>query len=261
MLDFLENNAQGHYFYYLALISSVILLILWKKQRKHFVIPAFIMGLIIANPWFKDLWTNVLHILFYWRVLWIVPVIPICAALPAFLCEKVKNDNLKGGIALIMAVVFVLAGSCVYQYRSNTFIVPSPNADKLPEEAIEVADTLLTMDESPKIVGDRDITIYVRQYTGKIETLYGRDIDGYIVSYSIDGTIQTLNPYAWRVKEALENKKEDLSFLALMMIEEGYEYLVTKADDSERETELRNCHFELVNQTEGWNIYRPVTSQ
>ena len=258
MLDFLGSNARGHYYYYLALFSSLILLVLWKKQRKTFVIPALIMGLVIANPWFKDLWTNVLQILYYWRALWIVPVIPLCAALPAVLSEKAHNDNVKGGIALVMAVVFVLTGSYVYQHSDNTFIIPVPNADKLPDEAIRVADVLLTMDESPKIVGDRDITIYIRQYTGKIETLYGRDINGFIVSRRVDGTIQTLNPYAWRVKEALENRKEDLSFLAPMMIEEGYEFLVTKAEDEERKTELKNCHFELVNQVAGWNIYRPI---
>ena len=246
MTRLLENNGNGHYFYIIGLISAGILLFVLPNRRKSFVIPTLLMGLFIANPWFKDLWVNKLHLRYYWRILWIVPVMPLCAALPAMLSEKIKNGNLKGLVAIIVAAVFALTGSFVYTSPGCLFTTPATNYAKLPQNAVDVADFLLAREENPRVIADKSISIYLRQYDGHIFPMYARDIDGYIYGPSDS---------ARQAHSVISDPDGDLSIIAGIMREENFRYLVVKDGEEERKRQLSINHFEKIGQVSEYGIY------
>lgn len=244
--SFLGNNASGNWFYPMALVAAVLLLIFWKEGRKKFVIPAMIIGLVIANPWFRDLWEKKLHLQYYYRVLWIVPVIPLCAAVPAGLAGKIKNGNGKGLAALACAGLFALAGTFVYTGWNCSFEVPAPNADKLPKEIPAVAEYLLSRKEEPRVVADRWASLYLRQYSGKIHMLFGRDVDGYIWDAGTD---------AMAAHEAIQDPEGDMRVVSDIMLNDGYDYLVIWEYDEQKGEDLRACGFEQEAEVAGYRIY------
>ena len=80
MFEFIGYNASDNIFFPLALAFALFMLFLFKEHRLSFVLPSLIILVIIVNPLFRVLWESVLHLPYYWRVLWIPPVIPLCAA-------------------------------------------------------------------------------------------------------------------------------------------------------------------------------------
>ena len=92
MRYWIEAEGNGHYFFYAFPFAMLLLLVLLKKQRVHFVLPTILITIIIANPWFYKKWYSIGQYA-YWRVLWVIPVIPCLAALPASLSVKIKNSE------------------------------------------------------------------------------------------------------------------------------------------------------------------------
>ena len=245
-MDFLGSNAEGHWFYYIAFLSACLMLAFFRGRRVRFVLPAMIMSLVIANPWFKELWENKLHMPYYWRILWCVPVIPLCAALPGMFSEKTENDNIKGLIALLCAGIFALSGSYMYTQKDCEFEVPATNTSKYRQRVVDVAEYILGEKEQPRIVADLSISIYIRQYTGKIQTMYGRDIEGYVIGPSDTAT---------RVYQELSDEDGDMQYVAQTMLDQGYDYLVTRDENEKRKQQLLDNGFVLQVHIDDFGIY------
>lgn len=246
MTEVLGTNAIGHSFYLIALIASVLLLCFFKGKRLQFVLPATLMGLMIANPVFKHVWESKLHLGYYWRILWIVPVIPLCAALPSMIAGKIKNIHLKGIVAIAFAAVYALTGSYMYTHQYCEFIFPSPNTAKLPASVVKVAEYLLHTKQNPRIIADASISIYIRQYSGEIETLFGRDIEGYIIGPSEE---------ARKVDAELRSENGDMGLVAQIMLNYGYDYLITKDTSEAKRTSLEQNGFELERRVDDYGVY------
>jgi len=246
MANILEDNGVGHHFYQIAIIASICMLVILKGRRKSFVIPTLLMGLVIVNPWFKDLWLNKLQLGYYYRVLWLVPVIPVCAALPAAISERIGNPRIKGIIALICAGIYILSGSFVYKHELCRFSLPSTNASKLPQDTVDVADYLLSLEDNPRVIADRRISIYIRQYAGEINSLFGRDVDGYIC-----GPSET----ARRVNNQINDPEGDMAIVVDAMREENYPYLVIENTNEKKAKCLYDNGLVLLNTVDQWGIY------
>ena len=127
------NYIIDYGYYFIAAAAAGLFLAILRGRRRIFVIPAVIMGALIINPLFRYLWVDGLHLQYYWRVLWIVPVIPFCACLAPAITEKLNNSSLKGGIVVTCAAVFVLTGTFIYSQAHCYFFIPAENMEKLPQ--------------------------------------------------------------------------------------------------------------------------------
>ena len=236
MIEWIMTEGTGHYFFYSFPICLMILFIFLKDRRIRFLIPCFIITIIIVNPWFYEEWTK-LGLYAYWRILWIIPVIPIIAAVIPMVVEKVgylcddatMNSQkfwivatLKCIIASIGVVGVALGGSFIYNTTRGQFDIISASSAKIPDDVVKVADRLLELKEKPRVILQYPLGVYLRQYTGEIESLFGRDIDGYIFSPSA---------LAQQVYTTLENPEADLKSVSRTMLDEGYDYLVMRLRD------------------------------
>ena len=89
------KDALGNYnFLILYAVCLVVEFILLKGRRKIFLISAVLVTVFILMPQFYDKW-NELNDYAYWRILWMIPVIPVCAVAPAVIIEKVNKEWIK----------------------------------------------------------------------------------------------------------------------------------------------------------------------
>ncbi len=241
--NLLGSGVEGNWFYYIAPVCLLLLLLFWKKRRVTFAIPILIIMLIIMNPFAKEKFEKITETGYYWRLLWIIPIIPICAALPGMIEEKIKFQYTKGIIAILFAGLFVLLGSYTYDQRLARFSTPT-NEAKIEQPFVDISDTLLTYDDHPYVVADAWPSVFIRQYTPKIRMLYGRDILGF-------GTQSGLGNQVYKQLNAGQYAE-----VASSMINDGYEYLVTNNLDEEKRNELRKAGFIFLNQIDVYGIYK-----
>ena len=253
MIEWIQAESSGHFFFYAFPVALLLLFVLMRGYRVRFVIPSVIITVMVVNPWFYEHW-DALDLYAYWRILWIAPIIPIVAAVFPVLSERAGEIKINkpriGSIVLpVIAGVgilgIVLGGNFVYNTSRGLFAMEIINSSKLPEQAVEIADRLLKLEEHPKIIAQYPLGVYIRQYAGEIDQLYGRDIDGYILRANND---------ARNISSQLSDPEGDLNAVATFMANDDYEYLVIA--DEGREEQLIEARFELIDHVFGYGIYR-----
>lgn len=223
--------------YGIALILGAFLL---KGKRKLFLIPAAVMTLLILNPLTRTIWDKV-NDYGYWRLLWILPLIPVIAAVPAAVTEKTQKWYLRLLTVILSASIVILSGSLIYANEATAF-TEADNPDKMPADALETAEVLLEMDDEPHVVADQYMAIYLRQYSGKIKTAFGRDL-GFG------------DPSAFATEIAGYLSDGEMAKVAEMMRSGGYRFLVTRNLDFDRQNSLEKAGFEYVWQINEFGIY------
>lgn len=241
-----ETAFVGNQYYVAYIVSLLLCLMLMNKRRIKFVFPMLIMSVAVLNPWFYDWWVELAGYA-YWRIVWIIPILPICAALPVIIAEKIKDDRIKLKIGIIMIAILAGMGKLIYKTPAGRFEVVADNNEKLPQYVIDASDALLKIDEHPRVVASTDISVYMRQYTGEIDTLFGRDIYGHILFAS---------DKARKVNNEINSPDGDMTYVAGIMLDDGYDYLVLRGETDDRRRELSDAGFEIIYGTEDYSIYK-----
>ncbi len=244
-VEYWTNAAgTGHYFYYAFPVTLSILFILLRNRRIRFLIPSLLITIVIVNPIFYEKWSK-LGLYAYWRVLWIIPVVPIVAATLPAITEKINLKWTKEIIGILGIIAIIFAGSFVYNTARGQFETPAADNSKLPKNVVQVANRLLELEEHPRVIVENPLGVYIRQYTGEIDTLFGRDVDGgYILHPNSKGQI---------INEILNDPNCDLKIVSQMMLDEGIDYLVISQPDRARTDDM-----ELIDTVADYYIYRPL---
>ena len=208
----IEAEGSGHWFFVAFPVVLICLLIWFKGRRVRFLIPSLIMSIVIINPWFYRAWDK-LGLYAYWRILWIVPVVPVVAGLVSSLTERIEKTWVKSIVAVAGVGMVMLGGTFIYNGAGGSF-VEAANATKLPDYVVQIADRLLELDVHPRIIAQEPMGVYLRQYSGQIDSLYGRDLSGYIIAP---------NSIARTVQNGLNNG--EVKSIAQYMLDECFDYL------------------------------------
>lgn len=238
----IETEGTGHWFFVAFPVCLLALFIWFKGRRVTFLIPSLLMSIVIINPWFYKAWEK-LGLYAYWRILWIVPVIPVIAALIPCISERIQWSWMKAVVAAVGVGLIVFGGTFLYNGTGGTF-VEAANAAKLPDYVVQIADRLLELDDHPRVITQDPVGVYIRQFSGKIMTLYGRDILG---SY-----ISTPNDNAKKVNAILNDPHSNKAEVAQLMANEGYDYLIYSGSLDQ--------NFKHVNNVGNYNIYKTLVS-
>ena len=253
----IEAEGAGHYFFYIFPVCLLVLFLVFKVYRVRFIIPSVLISILIINPWFYQKWDELGHYA-YWRVLWVVPVVPVIAALVSVMADKIAaavtnkankerwRTRIPAASKLAMVgfaiVGIVIGGTFIYKTERSGF-EGSTNATKLPNNIVRIADRLLKLKNHPCVIFQYPLGIYVRQYTGEIDSMFGRDMDGHI-TYPSKTERSTY--------ELLNNQETDLSTIKQLMLDDGYDYVVVA------EGREMGDGFELIDLIEGFEIYKPI---
>lgn len=235
----IEAEGSGHYFFIAFPVCLLILFILLRGRRLRFVVPSLLMSLVIINPLFYRYW-DALDLYAYWRILWIVPVISVVAGVVPAITEKIRETMMKSNVVVVGVVLIAFGGTFLYNSIDRVFKV-AKCAEKIPTSVVSIAGRLLLFNEHPRVIVQDPIGVYLRQLTGDIDTLYGRDLFGYITWKPTTKAIEIHNE--------ISDADSDLSLVGQYMLDDGYDYLVI--DATRRVSDLL-----LVDTVGDYGIYR-----
>lgn len=238
--DWITAEGTGHWFFVAFPIALLCLFIMFRGRRARFLIPSLLITIVIVNPVFYRIWDQ-LGLYAYWRILWIIPVIPVIGCVVPMITERIQKPWVKGIGAAVGIGAIVLSGTLLYSGSVGRFTVAA-NAAKLPQDVVEIADKLLELEERPRVVLQHPLGVYMRQYTGEIDQLYGRDLEGFVMSPSVD---------ARTVHHALSDRSSgNMTAVAQFMIDDDYDYLVYNGSASKS--------FEMIDAVANYDICKSL---
>lgn len=150
----------------------------------------------------------------YWRIFWIIPVVPVIAyaAAQAVSGCKEKKKKLITSIAILLIIVY--CGKLVY--NTGNF-QEADNLYKIPQEAIDICDIINEQSEDGETIQllvTPELASYIRQYDGTMKMLFGRHGRG-----NAEGEIDT-------VYEQLQSDTMDLVLITEIARDTGCNYLI-----------------------------------
>lgn len=214
------------------------------KLEKFYCVTFFLLLAIMLNPIFAYVAEKVFLRSTYWRIFWLLPVYAILSFSALKLVQILSDKNKKIIFGAIVIVILIA------QSRKPLwdYIQIPENFYKLSSETIEVADLILAENEAPKVVVEDKLLTEIRQYTSKIDLLYGRNIDP-----SFMGGCWMFDYHS--IHDILSEKEPEYYQLYALLVRYEVDYIVIEKEKTLSEGEMGNIGFLLVGETELYNIY------
>ena len=150
---------EDNWYFVIYAVALFYLLIFCKEERKRLAIPALAISVFVLNP----LTHGILNDLYwYWRLLWMLPMVPVVAVAIIHFLKHVKWDWAKYVVFAALLGCIILGGNSAYKMETDPF-VKAENRFKVPQKAINVADKLLEFSEEPRAVMPNSLYCYIRQ--------------------------------------------------------------------------------------------------
>ena len=250
MLTYYLNVFGNNHMFLVFCACLVYLFFADKARRKTIILPSVLLILVIFNPpLYAFVWSRLL-VRVYWRMFWILPVIPVIAYTMVHLVFHLK-ERAAAVFALTACLLLVIHGrSYVYNGEETSFRTAT-NIYKLPQEVIEVSDKLMELEKEPRAVIDSSLYCGVRQYTSKVKMMYGRDANGYI---------KKVKGKRRKTVRQLSKEKPNLKKVRKYMIKLDYPYYARCNDKDEingfTSVDFLNAGFEVAAEVGNYTIYR-----
>lgn len=211
MCDIIKAYILDSKMVYIYLASLLVVAFSGKERRRQVLYPSLLMMLIIINPLcYKYIWERILTG-YFWRILWMLPVIPVIACAVVQLCEWGKRLWAKLLLAFVPLLFIVVLCTNIYSYEWS--FAKANNPYKLPNECFGIIDKLSQLEIMGDILVCEPLYCYARQYDVEIKLAYGRDIHGYIMADSeisegklllhsiLDGESQDIDGFAQLMRQ------------------------------------------------------------
>ena len=234
------NNSPILFFYIAGLL---FLCFRGRKNRVMLVYPSILLLLVILNPWlYGHIWIKLIDYAF-WRMLWMIPILPVIATAVIEATGLLKKEWLSYIAVVVCIGVIILSGDIIYQ--QDGVFVKAQNAYKLPQESLDIADKILEYDSNPTVIAPSSLYCYLRQYSDDINLLYGRDSDGYILPFN-DSEIGEIN--------MMMRAGGDVERFAQLAQEKNVDFIILPWDSALGA--LDDYGYGNIYAVDGYNIYR-----
>lgn len=158
----------------ISVAAFLYLFIKDKELRKKLLWPVVLILFIVVNPvLYKYIYVKIV----YRRLFWLYPEVLLISAAFVKLVMGLDKAWKKGILSAFMLAIFVFSRDLVFVKADYNI---TKNTSKLPEEVVSVCDIILESGDEPRCVMASDLYCYVRQYSGEIKQMFGRDVDGFI---------------------------------------------------------------------------------
>lgn len=222
-----------------AIMSYVYLFVKSEDLRGKLLYPIGLIMFCVVNPvLYKFIFSKII----YWRLFWIFPdAIIIAAASTKLLKNLVKKWQKILFSAAIMLMILVIGKNAFL----NADYVMAENWHKIPNEIKEVCDIILEIDDEPRCIMPETLYSDVRQYSGDIEMLYGRN--------AMDRFIMKSNVASKKVYGELNKEDTDYDYVFAMSSTQNCNFMVL---EETVENEIAGKYgYELVGGTDKYYVY------
>ena len=248
---------NGRYFAF-AMASLLFLFVTSKRIRPRLVYPILVTLAVIATPW---LYHYVFNRDAYWRVFWMFPGAVLIALFCVRLIQTCENVTERIAMTVFLMLILFFLGTSMYSAErtrpdgsKERILTEATNPEKVSDGAKRVADILLAIEDSPKVVSRKKYVYELRQYSSKILLYYGRDIDGFVIPIKKDDE--------WRheVHKELESTSPNYNRILRICDVAGYNFLITSSTYRINEALLDKHGYREVAVLDGSAIYyKPYT--
>lgn len=177
------------FYQYLLLISVIYLLFQKRKEKntKYVLIYSILLLAVFALPITAAIIRACIGEEVYWRVLWLLPTIPLIALAAADFLKKRKSRLLQTACLLIFTGIIAISGKGMFQ-ADNYFKADNPQ--KVPSEVAYICNLVNEKAEEAglseiRLAADEHISSYVRVYDASILMPYGRRGKGALDKYAL----------------------------------------------------------------------------
>lgn len=195
-----------------AVAAICLVLFLSKTVREKIVFPYIVTTLIIINPLlYKYLFSKIV----YWRLFWMLPLGIVIACAMVLLIKKIKSRIFKCFLFIAFVLCLVTKGTNVYV---DSGMIKTQNEQKVSMYVKDVCDYILSIDEHPKCIMPNNMYTEVRQYSGNIEMMYGRNADGFI---------NVIDDVSQRVAEELSAENPNFEYICGQAYIQKFNFIVS----------------------------------
>lgn len=220
------NNIYTGNGMYMGLYYVTLLFILFyckdKNLRSKIVYPAMIMLVFILGvaPVIKLYLFSIYDGDTGGRLFWTLVIIPVIAYGMTRLVKGLEDKKDKLILITILIPVIFLCG--VFKF-SDALYHPIENEYRLPQNGIDICETVLEAEEYPKLLVPYEIAHIFRQYSTDIKLLYGED-----ASY---GRIQSvIGTDYYEACQEMDSTSPDVKFIASLAYREDCDFLIFDTD-------------------------------
>ena len=231
------------------LLGTVLYLLFFEKKRKQ---VGYLLGYLAITlalmfcPVTAALIEKCIGGMVYWRVIWILPAVPVIALGFTSLLGRIRNAKLQIFPVVLCLLLVAVSGTSVWQAGNY---VKVQNNQKVPDEVAQVAEVILNRrsSEDALTVADNHMASYLRVYDASIQLAFGRDGKG---RRSGNGK---------RLFNSLNVPEPDYGLVAKYAGKENCEFLVFRVP-SERADEIgqimKKYGYERISAINNYNIFQ-----
>lgn len=237
---FMDYSGNGIY-PFLFLMALFYLLLTEKEKKIRIVLleSSLVITVLFFCPLFRAVMEKVEEAGTYYRILWILPMTVVIA----YAGVKLAGRHSRIGL-VVMAALCVLGGSYVY---GNEYVSEARNRYHLPEEVVAICNLIMPGEDEERVwtVFPSELIHFVRQYSSRIQMVYGRDM-----------FVSSWERVIWHpMYEVMEADVVQIEPLAEMADEYGVHYVIlNKAKPTEGDPEA--CGLVKIGEIGGYDVFR-----
>lgn len=238
---------DGSIYPYLLPGAALYLLFFERKRKKALYLLGY-LGIVVVLffcPVTAALIEKCIGDMVYWRVIWVIPVVPVIACGFTGLAGRIQNAKLQVIPVVLCLLLAGFGGISVWQ--AGNYVKVSNN-QKVPEEVAQAAEVILQRRSSADslVVADNHMASYLRVYDPSIQLAFGRDGKG---RRSRNGK---------RLYNNLNAVEPDYQVVAKRSAKEKCEFLILTIP-AERESEalgaMESCGYQRITQIDNYSIF------
>ena len=234
---------SGHWL--LAAMSYLYLFASSKGIRRKLIWPTVLLVFLLMNP---ILYAKLYEGTRYWRWFWMIASAPVIAAAFMRLVKTSPKNAEKLVVFCSILVLIVKTGSFAYDDGSY---YGTENLYKIEPETALVGEIILSVEPSPNCICPAPLCYRIRQYSGDIQQLYGRDAAWYIVG----PTKQQRDMFA-----AMRSEEPDYDWILNEAQDASCNIIVTRKEKAIPISDLSSYGFELAGESTVYYIYHSVSN-
>ncbi len=166
------------YHQYLLLIAAVYLLLFHRKKRstRQVLVYSACVLLIFFCPLSAKVIVFCIGGNVYWRVLWLLPTVPVIALAATEFLRSRHSKLLQTVLLLVCCGVIAVSGKDMISDGNYT---RTANAQKVPDDIAQICDLINARAdedglEDYRVIGDEYLASYLRVYDPSVQQGYGR---------------------------------------------------------------------------------------
>ena len=236
MKDWIHKYYGNGWFLIIAVVCYVFLFCESKEWKQKLVYPVLFLLFIMLNPLlYKVLFKSTRYVRWFW-------MLPNLYVVAAAIIRMLQKLNRKWEQVLI----FIGFSVASFAYYSEKY-TKTQNEYKLDQEIVDICDIILERDSDPKCIFGYPLYNRVRQISGDIKMLYGRDANGYILR-ATDLQKEIFNQ--------MMSASPDYNRILEVAVQENCEFITTPKDKAISEEILHTYLFEKIAETNNYVVYQ-----